>query len=103
MSLSLQHWIQKNRFMSQHFRLASHDSRETSWQHEGSKSPPSSSDVKLLQPPEHPSAAVVHDIGRPHRSLPQQLTAREKNNKTQLEERRLQKLEKVTTGVVYQA
>jgi len=43
---------------------------------------------------------VAHDICRPYLSLPQELTAREKNNKTQLEERRLQKLEKVTTEVL---
>lgn len=32
---------------------------ESSWQHEGNNFPASSSDVKLLQPPEHPSATVA--------------------------------------------
>ena len=77
MSLSLQHWIQRNRFSSR-FRLTSHDSRESSWQQKGSKFTTSSSDMKLLQP--HTSAAMAHDIGRPHHCLPQQLGKKTTNH-----------------------
>lgn len=34
--------------------------------------------MRLLQPPEHPSAAVAHYRGRSHHSLPQQLTDQKK-------------------------